>query len=106
MLSLSSKSEPIIGEEKRPTPNYGTAVKFRPVKLPKTKPKKPEEDTNEQQEQDEDGRKKPSASLANLKKSRPEFNPSNSGGVVAKKQPQKNKKSKKRPRICQRLVVN
>lgn len=95
---------PSGGEEKRPTPNYGTAVKFRPVKLPKTKPKKPEEDINEQQEQD--GTKKPSASLANLKKGRPEFNPSNSGGIVSKKQPLKKKKTNKKPRICQRLVVN
>jgi len=93
---------PSGGEEKRPSPNYGTAVKFRPVKLPKVKPKKSEDDTNEENEKDKGNSDKPSASLANLKKGRPEFNPKK---PVLKKQHQKIK-SKARPRICQRLVVN
>jgi len=96
---------PSGGQEKRPSPNYGTAVKFRPVKLPKVKPKKSEDDTNEENEKDKNGNDKPSASLANLKKGRPEFNPGTAKKPVLKKQIQKIK-SKARPRICQRLVVN
>jgi len=97
---------PTGGEEKRPNPNYGTAVKFRPVKLPKFKPKKTDDEGNEQPDQrDQSGGKKPSASLSNLKKGRPQFNPATPTGI--KKQTQKIKlKNKTRPRICKRLVVN
>jgi len=101
---------PSGGEEKRPSPNYGTAVKFRPVKLPKVKPKKTEEDTNEQEEKNDDGRKKPSASLSNLKKGRPEFKPKQNPGKTGVKKQQSLRplkiKSKSTPRICKRLVVN
>ena len=110
-------------EEKRPTPNYGTAVKFRPVKLPKTNPKKGDNDNsgsgNDQRGDANPGprRNQPSASLANLGKGRPKFSPSSTAtSAAAAKQPPLSKPSKKsrpskiksgaRPRICERLVIN
>ena len=110
-------------EEKRPTPNYGTAVKFRPVKLPKTNPKKGDNDNsgsgNDQRGDTNPGpsRNKPSASPANLGKGRPKFSPSSTAtSAAAAKQPPLSKPSKKsrpskiksgaRPRICERLVIN
>jgi len=96
-------------EEKRPTPNYGTAVKFRPVKLPKTNPKKTEIDNNnERGETNNGGRNKPSASLANLGKGRPNFNPSTATTATTSKPKSSSlkKKSNIRPRICERLVIN
>ena len=110
-------------EEKRPTPNYGTAVKFRPVKLPKTNPKKGDNDNsgsgNDQRGDTNPGpsRNKPSASPANLGKGRPKFSPSSTAtSAAAAKQPPLSKPSKKstsskiksgvRPRICERLVID
>lgn len=95
-------------EEKRPTPNYGTAVKFRPVKLPKTNPKKTDNDSNnERGESNSGGRNKPSASLANLGKGRPNFNPSTAtAATTSKPKSSQKKKSNIRPRICERLVIN
>jgi len=109
-------------EEKRPTPNYGTAVKFRPVKLPKSNPKKGDNDNsgngNDQRADSKPGprRNKPSASLANLGKGRPKFSPSSkaTSAAAAKQPPPKpSKKSRPskiksgaRPRICERLVIN
>lgn len=109
-------------EEKRPTPNYGTAVKFRPVKLPKTETKKDDNDNtgngNDQRAASNPvpRRNTPSASLANLGKGRPKFSPSSaatSAAAAKKPLPKPSKKSRPskiksgaRPRICERLVIN
>ena len=100
----------------------GTAVKFRPVKLPKTETKKDDNDNtgngNDQRAASNPvpRRNTPSASLANLGKGRPKFSPSSAAtsAAAAKEPPPKpSKKSRPskikpgaRPRICERLVIN